>query len=243
MSPRVHAAVTAGGVALMDVRRGRGRWQFLDPIGAELWSKIAAGQATEEAINDLVGAWEFRGVDPSRVRSDLNRVAAELRAARLLVAAHRPAPRSAPPVIRFAGIAKTAKTASGTLWEQIAVQGALALALSLLRCLPIRITIAAAEAATRLPGRPATIADAERLHAAVRRATRTWPGRAACLEESLTLYLAAAFCGLRVRWVLGASFMPRAAHAWVEAQGAVIGQDEADGLWPYAAALQVEHPN
>ncbi|WP_327413893.1 lasso peptide biosynthesis B2 protein [Streptomyces sp. NBC_01233] len=237
MSTLVHAAVTADGVALMDVRRGRGRWHFLDPVSAELWSKVAAGQATDEAIEDLVHAWQLRGVDPDQVRADLNRVAAELHEAELLVAACRPGPRSDPPIVRFAG------TVGGTLRDQIAAQGGLALALVLLRCLPIRFTIAAAMTATRLPGRHATIADAERLHSAVQRATRAWPGRAACLEESLAVYLAAALSGRRVRWVLGASFMPRNAHAWVEAEGTVIGQDAADRVWPYAAALQVEHPN
>ncbi|MER7514007.1 lasso peptide biosynthesis B2 protein [Streptomyces lavendulae] len=238
MTALVHAAVTADGVALMDARRGRGRWTFLDPVSAELWSKVAAGQPTQQAIDDLVHTWSLRGSDPDQVRGDLTRVAAELRQADLLGAAHRPAPRSAPPVVHFAG-----PSSRSTFGVQVAAQAGLATALVLLRCLPIRATVAAAQAATRLPGRPGNIAETEQLHAAVRRARRAWPGRAACLEESAALFLAAAFCGRRVRWVLGAGFVPRTAHAWVEAEGAVIGQDEADRLWPYAAALQVEHPN
>ncbi|MFD8023695.1 lasso peptide biosynthesis B2 protein [Streptomyces lavendulae] len=237
MSSLVHAAVTTDGVALMDVRRGRGRWQFLDPVGAELWSRVAAGEAVEDAVEDLVRVWTLRGVDSIRVRPDLMRVAAELAKADLLVDARRPASRAAAPVVRFAGAAR------GTLLDQVAAQVGLAVALVLLRCLPIRFALAAARMATRLPGRTATIAEAERMHAAVRRATHGWPGRAACLEESLAMHLATALTGRRVRWVLGASFMPRNAHAWVEAEGAVIGQDAADRVWPYAAALQVERPN
>ncbi|THA38144.1 lasso peptide biosynthesis B2 protein [Streptomyces sp. A1547] len=237
MSTLVHAAVTADGVALMDIRRGRGRWHFLDRVSAELWSKVAAGQTTTDAIDELVHAWQLRGVNPDQVRADLKRVAAELHEAELLVAAGRPARQPGPPAVRFAG------TSPSTLRDQISAQAGLALALVLLRCLPIRFTITAAQAAARLPGRSAAVTEAERLHAAVQRATRAWPGRAACLEESLAVYLAAALSGRRVRWVLGASFMPRNAHAWVEAGGTVIGQEPADRVWPYAAALQVEHPN
>lgn len=237
MSTRVHAAVTPEGVALLDVRRGRGRWRFLDPITAELWSKVTGGQSTDDAIDDLVHSWRLRGADPDQVRRDLTRVTAQLKDAGLLVEARRPTLRAVPPVVRFAGVARA------TWGDQIAAQAGLALALALLRCLPIRVTISAAQAATRLPGRPATVAEAERLHAAVMRATRGWPGRAACLEESLGVHLAAALTGRRVRWVLGTSFMPRNAHSWVEAEDSVIGQDPADRVWPYSAALQVEHPN
>ncbi|MFE3992295.1 lasso peptide biosynthesis B2 protein [Streptomyces goshikiensis] len=237
MTPLVYAAVTANGVALVDVRRGRGSWHFLDPIGAELWSKAAAGQATDEVVEDLVHTWQLRGADPGQVRADLRRVAAELDRAGLLVSAGRPALRADTPVVRLAG------AVGASMRDQIAAQFGLALALVLLRCLPIRFILVAARAASRLPGRPATISDAERLHTAVRRATCAWPGRAACLEESLALHLTAALTGRRVRWVLGASFVPRNAHAWVEAQDAIIGQDAADRVWPYAAALQVEHPN
>ncbi|MYV95680.1 lasso peptide biosynthesis B2 protein [Streptomyces sp. SID1034] len=116
-------------------------------------------------------------------------------------------------------------------------------ALLLLRLLPIRVAVAGARAATRLPGRAALPQEAEAAFAAVRRAARLWPGRAACLEESLAAHFAAAFTGRRVRWVVGARFVPQGAHAWIEAGTAIIGQDESDRVWPYFPALQVERSN
>lgn len=83
--------------------------------------------------------------------------------------------------------------------------------------LPIRICVAVAPAATILPGRPTLPQEAEAALAAVRRATRLWPGRSACLEESLAAYFAAALTGHRVRWVIEARFLPQGAHAWIEA--------------------------
>ncbi|MFJ8589650.1 lasso peptide biosynthesis B2 protein [Streptomyces sp. NPDC093595] len=123
--------------------------------------------------------------------------------------------------------------------HQVAAQAGFALAVALLRCTPIRVAIAVARAASRLPGRPATIGQAQSLHAAVRRAARPWPGRAACLEESLASYFAGALTGRRTRWVLGARFFPHGAHAWIEAEGAVIGQAEEDRVWPYVPVLRV----
>jgi len=62
----------------------------------------------------------------------------------------------------------------------------------------------------------------------------------ACLEESLAAHFTAALTGRHVRWVVGARFAPHGAHAWIEAEDAIIGQDESDRVWPYVPALQVE---
>ncbi len=96
---------------------------------------------------------------------------------------------------------------------------------------------ALARAAARLLGRPARICDAESVLAAVRAAGTWWPGRVACLEESLAVHLGSALTGRPVSWVLGVRFAPRGAHAWVVAEEHVIGQEEADRIWPYLAVL------
>ncbi|OEJ23134.1 hypothetical protein AR457_37635 [Streptomyces agglomeratus] len=127
--------------------------------------------------------------------------------------------------------------------SRLAAQVGLALALTLLRCTPLRFTIACARAAARLPGRAATVAEAEAIHAAIRRVARAWPGRAACLEESLAAFLACALTGRRARWVLGASLWPQGAHAWIETDGAVVGQAPEDRVWPYVPVLRVERSN
>ncbi|MFH8635475.1 lasso peptide biosynthesis B2 protein [Streptomyces goshikiensis] len=234
----VHAARTSDGVALMDTRRGRGQWRFLDPVGAQLWARTTTGTAVNDAIDELVAYWSTRGVDADKVRTDLRAVADDLESARLLTGAEEPPTAGVSvPMVRFAS------TAAVPLRQQIAGQAGLAFALVLLRCLPVRCSVAVARAATRLPGRAATADEAAGVHAAVRRAARGWPGRAACLEESLGAYLAAALIGRRVRWVLGARFAPHGAHAWIEAEGVIVGQAETDRVWPYVRALQVECSN
>ncbi|HEY8985466.1 MAG TPA: lasso peptide biosynthesis B2 protein [Streptomyces sp.] len=233
-SADLYAALAPQGIALMDTRRGRGQWRFLDPVGARLWVAVADGASPADAVDQLTARWQAEGADPQQVRADLTALAADLDRTGLLRPAARPAPRPAPGV-RFATAAPV------SLLDLAAGHLALAGALLVLRCLPVRFAITAARAATRLPGRTASAEDAERALAAVRRAARWWPGRAACLEESLAAHLTAALTGRRVRWVVGARFDPHGAHAWIEAAGHIIGQDEPDRVWPYVTALEVEH--
>lgn len=71
----------------------------------------------------------------------------------------------------------------------------------------------------------------DQLHAAVLAARPTWwPGRIACLETSLATVVAAALTGHRARWVLGARFLPHAAHAWAEVPDGAVGRDEQGGV-------------
>lgn len=228
----IYAATSTEGIALMDVRTGRGQWRSLEPIGAELWQTITDGTTPADAIEKLTGLWSNRGADPQQVRTDLTALVDELERADLLHSTPTIEPQERP-AVRF-----TAPVHTGVL-QQLAGHAGLLLALVLLRLLPIRAAIATAYFATRLPGRHATVEEAEVAHAAVCRAARWWPGRAACLEESLAAYFAAAFIGHRVRWTIGARFTPHGAHAWIEAGHTIVGQSETDRVWPYTPALQV----
>lgn len=58
----------------------------------------------------------------------------------------------------------------------------------------------------------------------VRRSARWFPGRAACLENSLAAALAALLTRRSVDWCIGARLMPYAAHAWIEVEGAPVGE-------------------
>ncbi|MFE2690160.1 lasso peptide biosynthesis B2 protein [Streptomyces mirabilis] len=232
----VYAASSPDGIALMDIRTGRGQWRFLDPVGARLWQKITDGATPAAAINDLTAYWHSKGADPIQVRTDLTALAGDLERADLLHHAP-PAAQADRTEVRFATPAPV-----GTA-QRLAGHAGLLLALVVLRLLPIRFAIAGARAATFLPGRAALPHEAEVAFAAVRRAVRLWPGRAACLEESLAAHFAAALTGRRVRWVIGARFIPQGAHAWIEAGTTIIGQDETDRVWPYVPALQVERSN
>ncbi|MGW1658478.1 lasso peptide biosynthesis B2 protein [Streptomyces atratus] len=232
----VYAAPSPDGIALMDVRTGRGQWRFLDPVGARLWQEITDGATLAAAIGDLTAHWHSKGADPDQARTDLTALADDLERADLLHPA-APAARPESTDIRFA---TPVPVGAG---QRLAGHVGLLLALFLLRLLPIRFAIAGARAATYLPGRAALPCEAEGAFAAVRCAARLWPGRAACLEESLAAHFAAALTGRRVRWVIGARFIPQGAHAWIEAGTAIIGQDETNRVWPYVPALQVEHSN
>jgi hypothetical protein len=230
--PRIHAARGPAGAAVLDLATGR--WSVLDPIAAELLDLPLGALDRAAAIEEAVARWAATGADPDRVRADLTRVASDLDRLR----AGRPVHHTPPgplPTVRFA------PTARPSHWDRVAGGLGLAAARLLLRFLPIRHVHAAARAAGRLRrGRPAGVRDAEVVLAAVRAAGIWWPGRVACLEESLAVHLAAALTGRPVRWVLGARFVPRGAHAWVVADGHVIGQEETDRSWPYLAVLTTE---
>lgn len=228
----VYYSTTSHGTAVLDIRKGRGRWLHLDPISASLWLALTSGVPSNVAVDTLVTRWADRGVDPGRVRTDLTSVTDALNQAQLTGLAERTPAPAGTTIVRIAGEQRTGRH------RAVAVTG-LALSLALLRCAPIRLAVTAARALGRIPRRPATVDEAEAVHAAVRRAARLWPGRAACLEESLATFIACAAAGRRVHWALGASFFPHGAHAWTEADGTVIGQDEMDRVWPYVPVLRV----
>ena len=66
--------------------------------------------------------------------------------------------------------------------------------------------------------RPATSVEGAAIVAALDWAARRYPGRAACLEQSLAAVLLAAARGWRLDWCLGAVADPYRFHAWVEAE-------------------------
>ncbi|MDN3060066.1 lasso peptide biosynthesis B2 protein [Streptomyces sp. SRF1] len=237
-TPRLYTARLAdGGAAVMDVRTGRGRWQHLNSTAALLWHRVTEGTTPEQAAKELTATFTDVGADPDGVRADLDALVGQLRELGLLSGPAAPAPEHDVMQVRRALPADTPLGAA----DRAAAALALAAALLLLRCAPIRASLAVARAVARLPLRPAGPEQADRLFAAVRRAASAWPGRAACLEESLACYVAAALRGRSVAWVIGARNAPASAHAWNETSGQVIGQDPGDRVWPYAPALRIRH--
>jgi len=115
---------------------------------------------------------------------------------------------------------------------------ALALSLALTRR-PLRWQIAAVRLLHRLPY--ARLTRLEALYTAVRAVIPSWwPGRIACMEISLATVIATALTGRRARWVLGARFLPDAAHAWAEVPEGAVGRDIADAVdRPWMAVLAV----
>jgi hypothetical protein len=114
-------------------------------------------------------------------------------------------------------------------WRDRAV-AAVALALSLaLGQLPLRWQIAAIRELRGLPY--ARLSRLEALYTAVLAVIPSWwPGRIACMEISLATVIAAALTGRQSRWVLGARFLPDAAHAWAEVPEGAVGRDIGDAV-------------
>ena len=108
-------------------------------------------------------------------------------------------------------------------------------AILILHILPLRRATAFV---TRL-GRhqpPATVVEAQAAVNGARRASRYFPGRAACLENSRAAVLTGLLHRRKTHWCIGARTLPYAAHAWVEAENTPVGEP-ADR--PYHVLLRV----
>ncbi|MCX4902551.1 lasso peptide biosynthesis B2 protein [Streptomyces sp. NBC_00892] len=122
--------------------------------------------------------------------------------------------------------------------DRLVAAVALALSLAMSRC-PLRWQIAVVR---RLRGLPyARLARLEALYTAVKAVTPSWwPGRIACMEHSLATVIATALTGRQARWVLGARFLPDAAHAWAEVPEGAVGRDIGDAVdRPWTPVLSV----
>jgi len=103
-------------------------------------------------------------------------------------------------------------------------RGGLALCFLTATCLVVRyssfrLQLALVRTIRRWGRRAAAFDEAAATVAAVDWAARRYPGRAACLEQSLAAVLLAAAAGRRLDWCLGALGDPYRFHAWVEAEG------------------------
>lgn len=196
---------------------------MLDPDASRIWQTVLARGSTEGLAREIA-AW--CGADEAAVAPAVASTVEQLLARGLLTDAPR---YEGPPVIEDAA-QSPAVAASARVpfpFRMLAVV-ALAVALVILR-LPLRARIWLLRATSRLPY--ATPKDLGLLHAAVLSVRPPWwRGRIACIETSLTVVVAAALAGRRTRWVLGARFLPHAAHAWTEVPGAAAGRDGQDTL-------------
>lgn len=122
--------------------------------------------------------------------------------------------------------------------DRLVAAVALALSLTVSR-LPLHWQIAAIRLLRGLPY--VRLARLEALYAAVLAVIPSWwPGRIACMEISLATVLASALTGRQARWVLGARFLPDAAHAWAEVPEGAIGRDIGDAVdRPWISVLSV----
>jgi hypothetical protein len=213
-----------GGVVILDTAEGE--WLALNATAGEFWRAWGAGAGFEDGLR-LVAA-RYPQVPPAALRADAERLMDEFRERKLLtdggVQAGSGAPAEAAPVTG-GGEAVMAEPASPAGrprpgWRRGGPALCVLLATCLIvRCCPFRVQVAVARAARRLARRPATSGEGAAVVAAVDWAARRYPGRAACLEQSLAAVLLAAARGWRLGWCLGAVPDPYRFHAWVEAEG------------------------
>lgn len=124
---------------------------------------------------------------------------------------------------------RTATRPDVTASAKVTGFAALTLALQMLRCLPLRVVLAVATVIGRLGIRPAAEPVALDAIASCQRAARWYPGRVACLENSLAAFIALALRGHRADWCIGCRLGPAEAHAWIETFFGPVGEPDRTG--------------
>lgn len=230
VAPHVrHHSGDHGGVIILDAAKGQ--WLALNATAGDFWRVWSAGGDLEEGVR--VVADRHPSISPERVRTDAERLVNELVGRGLLVIGVTSAGNVAPPSPR----PLPSTTGDETVMAESAVPSALwhvrwgrrglafcvlAVTCLVVRCSSFRIQLALVGGARRLGRRTAMFEEATEVVAAVGWAVRYYPGRAACLEQSLAAVLLAAAAGRQLDWWLGALTDPYRFHAWVEVEGRPI---------------------
>ncbi|MCP2264636.1 lasso peptide biosynthesis B2 protein [Promicromonospora thailandica] len=100
----------------------------------------------------------------------------------------------------------------------------LLVAVGMLRLLPLRVVLALAGVVRQVAPRHASLDTAREVITARDWAAAHYPGRATCLDLSLTAFLIAACRGRHVSWCIGCRFNPSESHAWIEVDGEPVGE-------------------
>ncbi|OLF11559.1 hypothetical protein BLA60_11430 [Actinophytocola xinjiangensis] len=232
----VHAAPDSNGDLVL-LNGATGRWHKLNRTGRAFFEAVRAGATIDQAVATLTA--RHPTVPATRIRADVERLVATLVARGLLTLSVDDAdtgPRNPAAVAMTAPAATPAPVAS----RRLAAIVAFVLALVLLR-LPFRVTTPTVARLRRwLAHRPATPGEAGAALSATYWVSRSYPGRVACLEVSLTAVLTAALCGHAVDWCFGTAVDPQTFHAWIEVDGVPVTDATEDPIPPtYRRVLAV----
>lgn len=203
-----------GGVVVLDTAAGL--WIALNTTAGDFWRSWESGAGFDAAV--AAACERYPDVPAESVRADAMRLAQDLVTRGLLEAVPGPDDGDAAVMAEPAGPG----SARGPGWLRLLAAMACVVAASVLVRCPFRVSFAVVRASRPWCRRTPTDAQAGAAVAAVSRAARSYPGRAACLELSLAAVLLAAIRRWRLDWCLGSAPDPYRFHAWVEVEGKAL---------------------
>lgn len=230
-----HHPEPAGGALLLD--SSAGVWFVLNRTGGELWQAWSSGMDFEQSVTQVAASHEDVPLDV--VREDAKGLLSTLVKQKLV---HVSVPPTAVGV-EMVG-ARRGEPVRERRWQR-ALLVALAIPVLTFSAMLVRVSFPAALALVRATRRGRLLREpsverATDIAAAVGRAARWYPGRAACLEQSLTCVLLAALLRHRLFWCLGSVPDPYRFHAWAEVDGRVVADPAASaGQSAFRATLMV----
>jgi len=213
----VHGAAAQGGSVVLNLRSGR--WYSLNATAEQLWHELRRTGDLDEAVRTVAAGYPPHWTE--RIRADAKRLVTELADRRLIVLDSRLEPPRAersrgPSTPAIAQELVTGGTPRGR------ARVALVLSLVLLR-LPFRWTVWFVTVAKRRWCRAeATVTETAEILVAVAAVASGYPGRLACLENSLSAVLTAILGRRRMDWTIGVADDPIRFHAWVETAGVPV---------------------
>ena len=220
----IYLTVTDDGGVLFDPRRDR--LLKLNPTGVEIWTLLSQGKSESEIASTLAQRYE---VGSPRVLEDIRQLLARAEKLGLTPAStvtvepeHQPQQSGRPAFPWYAQDSRSARPMPGRLAVLQAILGLLLLdiflAISSLDavCSHVRAWPVKRSGAKQNPSVVGQVCSA------VERACVWYPRRAVCLERSLVTTCMLRSRGIAARLAVGVRSMPFLAHAWVEAEGAVL---------------------
>jgi hypothetical protein len=216
-----HRTEDHGGVVILDTIAGQ--WMALNPTAGEFWRSWEAGAGFDQGVTEV--ASQHPEVPPESIRSHARQFAQELVTRGLITITPQEPGGGAAAVMAEPD---TVATGRGAGWLMVAAAWVFLVVASVLVNRSFRVSYAIVQASRRgWCHREPTLTRAERVVFAVSRAARFYPGRAACLEQSLAAVLMASARRWRLDWCIGSAHDPYRFHAWAEVASQVVGGPDA----------------
>lgn len=206
-----HQSEDHGGVVILDTAAGL--WMALNPTAGDFWRSWQSGAGFEEGVAEM--AARYPDIPLESIRADAEDLVQDLCSRGLIEAV----PKNVLGVA--ADMAEDSATTLPRLPWYLVVIAMLALVVaSVLLRFSFRASFRLVQTSRRSWCRcGASPRQAIVTVAAVSQAARWYPGRAACLEQSLAAVLVEAIRRRRLDWCLGSMPDPYRFHAWVEVAG------------------------